>query len=250
MTGGDATGMSHGAGAHATDTTTDASQAHRVLVVEDDASLSAEIAAGLTRWGFSVLVPNQFEDVIREVAAFEPHLVLLDVNLPRYDGFWWCARIRELSRVPVVFLSSRDAQMDIVMAMNAGADDYITKPFSMSVLVAKVQALLRRVYAWADVPADFVSRGGLVLNLPDATARHRDQQVTLTRNEQKLLSHLLAQDGRVVGRDRLMELLWNDSVYVNDNTLTANITRLRAKLAGIGLPDFIETRKGQGYRVP
>jgi DNA-binding response OmpR family regulator len=218
--------------------------------VEDDLSLSAEMAAGLLRWGYAVHVPTQFEDVTREFAAFDPHLVLLDVNLPRYDGFWWCARIRELSKVPVIFVSSRDAQMDIVMAMNAGADDYITKPFSMAVLVAKVQAVLRRAYAWSGMSLDFVSRGGLVVNLSDSTARHMDNQVTLTRNEQKLLCHLLAQEGRVVGRDRLMELLWNDSVYVNDNTLTANMTRLRAKLGELGLPDFIETRKGQGYRIP
>ena len=132
----------------------------------------------------------------------------------------------------MVFLSSRDAQMDIVMAMNAGADDYITKPFSMAVLVAKVQALLRRVYAWSDLPAEFLSHGGLVVNQSDATARHQDKQVVLTRNEHKLLSHLLAQGGRVVSRDRLMELLWNDSVYVNDNTLTANMTRPEGQAGG------------------
>lgn len=226
------------------------SNQNRILVVEDDAALAAEITAGLTRWGFCVRVPSQFEDVTREFASFEPQLVLLDVNLPHYDGFWWCARIRELSRVPVLFLSSRDSQMDIVMAVNAGADDYITKPFSMAVLVAKVQASMRRAYAWSSVSAELLTHGGLVVNLSDASARHLDKLVTLTRNEQKLLSHLLAQEGRVVGRDKLMELLWNDSIYVNDNTLTANMTRLRAKLDELGLPGFIETRKGQGYCVP
>ena len=229
---------------------TPASGEYRVLVVEDDPALSAEIHTGLSRWGYRVLVPSQFEDVVREFAEFDPHLVLLDVNLPRYDGFWWCARIRELSRVPVLFLSSRDSQMDIVMAVNGGADDYITKPFSMAVLVAKVQAAMRRAYAWAGVPAEFLSHGGLVVHFADGTARHLDRQVALTRNEQKLLSHLLAQEGRVVGRDKLMELLWNDSIYVNDNTLTANMTRLRAKLDELGLPGFIETRKGQGYCIP
>ncbi len=228
----------------------ESSSQNRILVVEDDAALAVEITAGLTRWGFVVRVPSQFEDVTREFASFEPHLVLLDVNLPHYDGFWWCARIRELSRVPVLFLSSRDSQMDIVMAVNAGADDYIAKPFSMSVLVAKVQASMRRAYAWGSVSAELLTHGGLVVNLSDASARHRDMQVTLTRNEQKLLSHLLAQEGRVVSRDKLMELLWNDSIYVNDNTLTANMTRLRAKLDELGLPGFIETRKGQGYCVP
>lgn len=188
---------------------------NRILLVEDDATLAEELVTGLSRWGFSVRVPTRFEDVVREFTAFDPHLVLLDVNLPRYDGFWWCTRIRELSRVPVVFLSSRDSQMDIVMAVNAGADDYITKPFSMAVLVAKVQAVMRRAYAWSDMSSDWISRGG-----------------------------------RVVCRDKLMELLWNDSIYVNDNTLTANMTRLCAKLEELGLPGFIETRKGQGYCIP
>lgn len=223
---------------------------NRVMIVEDDPQLAAELVAGLERWGFRAESATHFDDILKDFARFDPQLVLLDVNLPSYDGFWWCARIREVSKVPVMFLSSRDAQMDIVMAVNAGADDYIAKPFSMTVLIAKIQAIMRRAYAWSNASGEFLAHNGLVVNLADSSAVCGERKAELTRNELKILSHLLTQNGRVVARDKLMELLWNDSVYVNDNTLTANITRLRAKLSDLGVPDFIQTRKGQGYIVP
>jgi len=223
---------------------------NRIMIVEDDPNLAAELVSGLERWGFAAAAATHFDDILKDFAQIDPQLVLLDVNLPSFDGFWWCARIREVSKVPVMFLSSRDSQMDIVMAVNAGADDYIAKPFSMTVLIAKIQAIMRRAYAWASTSGEFLTHGGLVVNLADSSVACGERKAELTRNELKILSHLMAQNGRVVARDKLMELLWNDSVYVNDNTLTANITRLRAKLAELGMPEFIETRKGQGYIVP
>ncbi len=223
---------------------------NRILIVEDDAALSAELVNGLEHWGFQAVSATRFENVLDDFTACNPQLVILDVNLPRYDGFWWCARIREVSKVPVLFLSSRDSQMDVVMAIQNGADDYIQKPFSMTILIAKIQAILRRAYSYSAATSEYLSHNGLLLNLADSSASCGTLRLELTRNECRILSLLMGQNGRVVSRDKLMELLWDDSVYVNDNTLTVNMTRLRAKLAELELPDYIETRKGQGYIVP
>jgi len=204
----------------------------------------------LTKWGFEGWAAEDFQLLLQDFLRFEPHLVLMDINLPAYDGFYWCSKIRELSKVPVLFISSRDSDMDIIMAVNMGGDDYIIKPFSLEVLMAKINALLRRTYSYADAEAMAVEYRGVVLNLKDNHLRYQEEAVELTRNEFKIAYMLMKSQGRVVSRDQLMRGLWEDESFVDDNTLTVNINRLRRKLMAIGLNDFIDTRKGQGYIIP
>lgn len=204
----------------------------------------------LTKWGFEGWAAEDFQLLLQDFLRFEPHLVLMDINLPAYDGFYWCSKIRELSKVPVLFISSRDSDMDIIMAVNMGGDDYIIKPFSLEVLMAKINALLRRTYSYADAEIMAVEYRGVVLNLKDNHLRYQEEAVELTRNEFKIAYMLMKSQGRVVSRDQLMRGLWEDESFVDDNTLTVNINRLRRKLMAIGLNDFIDTRKGQGYIIP
>ena len=222
---------------------------YNIMLVEDDKSLCSQICEGLGRWGFSAGAAVNFENIMEDFNRIKPQLVIMDVNLPCFDGFYWCRKIREVSKVPVVFLSSRDTNMDIIMGVNNGADDYITKPFSMQVLIAKLQAVMRRTYDYASSSPEYLSHGGLMLNTGEGFVTSGSNKAELTRNELKILTLLLNNKGRVVSRESIMQLLWDDDVYVNDNTLTANINRLRGKLADIGLPDFITTKKGQGYMV-
>jgi OmpR family two-component system bacitracin resistance response regulator BceR len=181
--------------------------------------------------------------------AESPELVILDVNLPVYDGFYWCQQIRTVSKTPIVFLSSREHPMDIVMAMNVGADDYIQKPFNLDVLVAKVQALLRRTYSYGDTISDVIDWNGAVLDLKKGSLHYNDQEIHLTKNEFFILRLLLEERGKIVSREELMRRLWEDEKFVSDNTLSVNITRIRTKLEDIGLNDKIVTKKGQGYLV-
>ncbi len=222
---------------------------YQIMLVEDDAALCGQILEGLKKWGFCADVAVNFENIMDDFSRIKPQLVIMDVNLPCYDGFHWCRKIREISRVPVVFLSSRDTNMDIIMGVNTGADDYITKPFSMQVLIAKLQAVIRRTYDYTNAGAEFIEHKGLMLNLGEGTVSSGSSRMELTKNELKILSLLMNNKGRVVTRESMMQLLWDDAEYVNDNTLTANINRLRGKLSDIGHPDFIITKKGQGYMV-
>lgn len=222
---------------------------YHIMLVEDDEALCAQIREGLGKWGFSADVAVNFENIIEDFNRIKPQLVIMDVNLPCFDGFHWCRKIREISKVPVVFLSSRDTNMDIIMGVNTGADDYITKPFSMQVLIAKLQAVIRRTYDYASANPEYIEHKGLMLNSGEGLVTSGDNRVELTRNEHKILTLLMNNKGRVVSRESMMQLLWDDALYVNDNTLTANINRLRGKLADIGQPDFIITKKGQGYMV-
>lgn len=222
---------------------------HRIMLVEDDEALCLQIIDGLKKWGFSADAAINFENVIEDFNRIKPQLVIMDVNLPCFDGFHWCNKIREISKVPVVFLSSRDTNMDIVMAINTGADDYITKPFSMQILIAKIQAVIRRTYDYASASSEYLEHNGLMLNMSESSITFKSSKAELTKNELKILSLLMNCKGRIVSRESIMQLLWDDDVYVNDNTLTVNINRLRGKLSDIGLPDFIETKKGQGYIV-
>lgn len=222
---------------------------YTVMLVEDDLALSVQIQEGLGKWGFKADAAENFENIMEDFNRIRPHLIIMDVNLPCFDGFYWCRRIREISKVPVVFLSSRDTNMDIIMGVNTGADDYITKPFSMQVLIAKLQAIIRRTYDYSMAGMEFIEHNGLMLNMGEGHITFGDARTELTRNELKILTLLMNNKGRVVSRESIMQLLWDDDVYVNDNTLTANINRLRSKLADIGQPDFITTKKGQGYVV-
>ena len=219
-----------------------------ILLIEDDLDLARELSLSLNKWGFKVYQIERFDDILKEFLEKKPMLVIMDINLPYFDGFYWCEKIRDVSKVPIIFLSSRDSNMDVIMGMNNGGDDYITKPFSVEVLISKINALLRRSY-------DYVSSDSLlyyddiILDTEKCILKRGDKSIELTKNELKILSLLIKNKDKVVSRDKIMMSLWDDDEFVNDNTLTVNITRLRNKLKYIGIEDFIKTKKGLGYMV-
>jgi len=221
----------------------------KILIVEDDDKIYELVKEKFEQWSFEVAGVEDFQKVMEVFIAEKPELVILDVNLPVYDGFYWCQQIRTVSKTPIVFLSSREHPMDIVMAMNVGADDYIQKPFNLDVLVAKVQALLRRTYSYGDTVSDVIEWNGAVLDLKKGSLHYNDQEIHLTKNEFFILRLLLEERGKIVSREELMRRLWEDEKFVSDNTLSVNITRIRTKLEDIGLNDKIVTKKGQGYLV-
>ena len=221
---------------------------YRILIVEDDQTITSAIKKRLGSWGIEAKGISDFKNVVSEFSQLNPHLVLMDISLPFFNGYHWCNEIRRISKVPIIFLSSMGDNMNIVMAMNMGADDFISKPFDMEVLVAKVSALLRRTYDFA-VAAGIVEVRGAILNTNDASLTYLDQKVELTKNEFRILQVLMEQKGTVISRDLLMTKLWETDSYVDDNTLTVNVTRLRKKLDDVGLVQFIITKKGMGYLV-
>ncbi|HBZ5208248.1 TPA: response regulator transcription factor, partial [Clostridioides difficile] len=192
---------------------------------------------------------ENLENIIEEFKNYNPELVLLDINLPFYDGFHWCNEIRKISKVPIIFISSRNSNMDVIMGVNLGADDYIQKPFSVDVLVAKVNALLRRTYNFVDNNSNQIIHNGVTLDLSTATINYKDNTIELTKNEIKILHELMKYKGQIVSRNKFMKKLWNNDWFVDDNTLTVNVNRIRSKLNEIGLEDFIETKRGLGYII-
>ena len=218
----------------------------KIFLVEDDQVIAQAICRHLESWGYACAAATDFQHVTEQFAAENPQLVILDIGLPFYNGYHWCTEIRKLSKVPILFLSSASDNMNIVMAVSVGADDFVAKPFDLSVLVAKVQALLRRAYDFA-APADLLSCGGVTLRLGDGVAVRGDRTVELTRNEQRLLQVLFSSKGKVVSRETLMQRLWETDLFVDTNTLTVNMTRLRRKLADLGAEHLIVTKKGVGY---
>ncbi|WP_195988138.1 response regulator transcription factor [Clostridium sp. D53t1_180928_C8] len=220
----------------------------KILLIEDDLDVAGELALSLGKWGFEVELIDEFNNIVKEFIDKKPSLVLMDVNLPFYDGFYWCEKIREISRVPIIFLSSRDSNMDIIMGMNNGGDDYITKPFSVEVLISKINALLRRSYDYNSSDS-IIYYNDAVLDIEKCIFRYKDQEIDLTKNEIKILSLLIKNKGKAVSREKLMMSLWNDDEFVNDNTLTVNITRLRGRIKELGLDDIIKTKKGIGYLI-
>ena len=221
---------------------------YRILLVEDDPGIAQAVCAHLRQWELDARCVQNFHTVMEEFTAFDPQLVLLDISLPFFNGYHWCTQIRAVSQVPVVFLSSASENMNIVMAMNMGADDFIAKPFDQRVLMAKVQALLRRAYDFSQA-APTLSHRGAALNTADQTLRYNGQKIALTKNEYRILLTLLEGRGRVVSRERLMERLWETDSFVDENTLTVNVNRLRKQLDAAGLNGFITTREGAGYLV-
>lgn len=221
---------------------------YKLFIVEDDPGIAGAIRTQAEAWAMEVRVAQQLRDIMPEFAAFQPHIVLLDIGLPFFNGYHWCGEIRRQSQVPIVFISSAADNMNIVMAMNMGADDFIAKPFDGSVLMAKVQALLRRTYEFSE-SAPLISHRGALLNTGDNTLTVAGQPVPLSRNEYRILLCLLENRGRVVSREKLMERLWATDTFVDENTLTVNVNRLRRKLAAAGLSDLIETKFGVGYIV-
>lgn len=221
---------------------------YKIFLVEDDEAIAAAIVRHITSWGWEARRAGDLTRVLEEFAAFAPHLVLLDIGLPYRNGYHWCAELRRLSRVPVIFLSSASDNMNIVMAMNMGGDDFIPKPFDLEVLSAKIQALLRRTYDFGSAPPLLEARGA-TLDTGDNTLRYGEQKLELTRNEYRILQVLLEQKGRTVSRDTLMRKLWETDSFVDENTLTVNMARLRRKLEGMGLDGLIRTKKGLGYLI-
>ncbi len=221
---------------------------YKVLLVEDDEAISNSIKKYLENWGFEVENVHDFKNIIDEFNKINPHIVLLDIMLPFYDGYYWCKEVRKISNVPIVFISSASDNMNIVMAVNMGGDDFIAKPFDFSVLLAKMQAILRRTYDMSGGIA-VIEHKGITLNLNNFTLSYKDKVLELTKNEFRILETLLANKGKIVSRDTLMTKLWQDDNYVEENTLTVNVTRLRKKLEDIGATDFIKTKVGCGYIV-
>ena len=219
---------------------------YRILIVEDDEIIAGLVQKHLQSWGYQVDCVSDFSNVLREFVQKAPQLVLLDLKLPFYNGFHWCEEIRRISQVPVLFLSSAADNMNMVMAMSRGADDFIAKPFDLDVLAAKVQAVLRRTYAFGK-NSNLLECGGVILNLGNGTLQYNGESAELTRNELRILQILMEHAGKIVSRDDIMTYLWENDSFVDDNTLTVNMTRLRKKLEGMGLSDFIVTKKGMGY---
>lgn len=221
---------------------------YRIFLVEDDETIARLIKKHLEKWEYEVSTVQDFGNVLGEFAVCDPQLVLLDIRLPFYNGHYWCTQIRQVSKVPIIFLSSVSDNMNIVMAMNMGADDFIPKPFDLEVLTAKVQALLRRSYDFAG-SSSMLEHKGMLLNLSDATILYQEQKVELTKNELKILQTLIENKTQVLTRETLMTRLWESDMYVDENTLSVNVNRLRKKLTSIGLEDSILTKKGIGYQI-
>jgi DNA-binding response OmpR family regulator len=222
---------------------------YRVLIIEDDRTISAVLEEHLKKWEYEVRTISDFSSILPAFVDADPHLLLLDINLPYYDGFYWCARIREISNVPIIFLSSRDSESDKIRAITQGGDDYIEKPFSLDLLTAKISAILRRAYSSADQALNLMQYRELILNVEKLQVFCREAEADLTKNECRILTLLVKNQGNLVSRSRIMQFLWDDDSFVDDNTLTVNVNRLRKKLSEIGLGDYIVTVKGEGYRL-
>ncbi len=220
------------------------------MIVEDEETVRELVAENLRKWGFETVEVTDFKRVLEIFEEEQPHLVLLDINLPVFDGYYWVQKIREISKTPVIFISSRDTNADSIMSMNMGGDDYVTKPFSTDILIAKVNALLRRTYDYSKADSSSLEHNGLTLNMENSTLTIDSSSVELSKNEFQLLLILMKNNGKIVSREKLLRALWDDERFVDDNTLTVNINRLRKKIEGAGISGYIETKVGQGYIIP
>ena len=221
---------------------------YKILIVEDDRVIAQALASHLGKWNYETKCIDDFKNIVDEFRRYDPQLVLLDIMLPFFNGFHWCQEIRKVSEVPIIFLSSANDNMNIVMAMNMGGDEFIEKPFDLNVVTAKVQAILRRSYSFQGT-VNVMEYHGAILNLNDATLVNKEQKTELTKNEFRILQMLLENVGRIVSRDSIITRLWESDEFIDDNTLTVNVARLRKKLEQIGLTQMIRTKKGIGYMV-
>lgn len=221
---------------------------YRILIVEDDRTISGQVEKHLSRWGYETACVEDFENILPFFISFDPQLVLLDIGLPFYNGYYWCGEIRKVSQVPVIFVSSMSDNMNIVMAMNMGGDDFIVKPFDLEVLLAKIQAILRRTYSFQN-QSSVMEHAKVILNLADMSLLYQGKRVELSKNEFRILQLLYENAGSTVSRDRIMKRLWDNEYFVDDNTLTVNMNRLRKKLEEAGIENFIQTKKGVGYQL-
>ena len=222
---------------------------YKLLIVEDDFIIAKGLQKHFEKYHYDVQYIEDFEHVLDEFLEFRPDLVLLDIHLPFFDGYYWCQEIRKISQVPIVFISSANENMNIVLAMNMGGDDFITKPYDLNVVTAKIQAVLRRTYSYSEHPGNLCEYRGGILNVNDQTFTYEGKKAELTKNEFRILQILMENTGKVVSRDKIMEKLWEDESFIDDNTLTVNVTRLRKKLEETGIQDYIKTKKGAGYLI-
>ena len=221
---------------------------YKILIVEDDEVIAKTLKVHLEKWGYEAVCVQDFNHVMECFVKEQPSIVLMDIGLPFFNGYHWCTQIRNISQVPVIFLSSMSDNMNIVMAIQMGGDDFVTKPFDLNVLTVKIQALLRRTYAFQG-SASVMEHKGLMLNLSDASVTFQNRKIELTKNDYKILQILMERAGTIVKREEIMQRLWESDEFIDDNTLTVNMTRLRKKLESIGICDFIATKKGIGYVI-
>lgn len=218
------------------------------MIVEDDLAVAGNLKQSLESWGYETAVPEGFDAIQKTYEKTRPDLILMDLNLPGRNGVYWLKQIRQYSSVPMLFISGDDSSANVIAALSQGADDYVFKPFDTTVLITKIQALLRRSYDWQK-PADRLECDGLRLDMDTAQAAFQGNACELTKNESRILKALLENKGRPVSRNRLMEILWNTDCYIDENTLSVNVNRLRRKLESIGASDRIQTKKGLGYQI-
>ena len=221
---------------------------YRILIVEDEETIAKMEKEHLEKWEYEVFCVSDFKNVLQSVKEQKPDVILMDIHLPYYNGFYWCSEIRKFSKVPIIFVSSKNDEMNIIMAMDMGGDEFIEKPFSLPVLTAKINALLRRTYSFKG-QVNFLEHKNVRLNLLNAVVFYGEQQVELTKNEFKILQILMENAWEMVTREQIMQQLWEDDSFIDDNTLTVNVTRIRKKLKSIGVEEFIMTKKGIGYFV-
>lgn len=222
---------------------------YKIMLVEDDLTIAEVLERQLERWGYAVYIVEDFNTVLEQFEREKPDLVLMDISLPYFNGYYWCQEIRKVSKLPMIFISSASGDMNLVMAIHMGADDFIAKPFKLEVVTAKIQALLRRSYSFAQAESELLKVKGVTLSLADSRVSNGREELELTKNEYKILRLLMERAGQIVSREEIMNKLWETENYIDDNTLTVNVTRLRKKLEEIGVTDLIETRKGMGYRI-
>lgn len=222
----------------------------KIIIIEDTETIRQELATFLNRYGYEVIAPTNFENIISIIEKEEPNLILLDINLPVFDGFYICREVRKTSQVPIIVVTSRDSDMDELMSMNLGADDFITKPYNTQILLARINSVLKRVNQGNEGNQEILVYNDLKLNLSNGTINCGDNALEITKNELKVLYYLIKNKGNIVSREDLMDYLWKSNLFVDDNTLSVNVTRLRKKLEEIGIKDVIETRRGLGYIMP
>lgn len=218
----------------------------KILIIEDSNVIRDELNLLLTRYGYEVIAPDTFDNIIEYALEKEPHLILLDINLPVFDGYYICREIRKDSKVPIIIVTSRDSEMDELMSINLGADDFVTKPYNTQILLARINSVLKRAYSDMET-SDILTYNDLKLNLSEGSIEANNNTLELSKNELKILAYLIKNKGKVISRDKLMNYMWNSDVFVDDNTLSVNVNRLRKKLEELGLKDYIETKRGMGY---
>ena len=219
----------------------------KIIIIEDDMKIRNELSQFLNKYGYETFAPTSFENIVNDVLGANANLILLDINLPIYDGYYFCREIRKASAIPIIIFTSRDSEVDELMSMNLGADDFVTKPYNTQILLARISSVLKRVYSTEATQE--ITYSGLTLDISKSMVSFEDREIELTKNEVRILNLLMKNSGKIISRDDIMNALWQSNEFVDDNTLTVNINRLRKKLEDIGVNNFLKTKRGQGYLV-